>query len=42
MSIQRLVNLPDGGKMRLKCSNYSGKQRKITAIPLSGYYQSGN
>lgn len=47
VSIQRLVNLPDGGKLRLKCSNYSGKQtyvrqRKITAIPLSGYYQSGN
>lgn len=45
--VQRLVNLPDGGKMRLVCSNYSGKQtwvrqRKITAIPLDGYYHSGN
>ena len=45
--VQRLVNLPEGGKMRLVCSNYSAKQtwvrqRKITAIPLDGYYQSGN
>ena len=47
VSVQRLVNLPEGGKMRLVCSNYSGKQtyvrqRKITAIPLGGYFQSGN
>ncbi len=45
--VQRLVNLPEGGKMRLVCSNYTGKQtwvrqRKITAIPLDGYYHSGN
>ena len=47
VSVQRLVNLPGGGKMRLRCSNYSGKQtwvrqRKLTAIPLDGYYQSGS
>jgi len=47
VSVQRLVNLPEGGKMRLVCRNYSGKQtyvrqRKITAIPLDGYFQSGN
>jgi hypothetical protein len=46
VSLQRLLNLPAGGKVRLKCHNYGNqqmtvRQRKVTAIQLDGYLDLG-